>query len=86
MADASVVLDHSNSQIPEKKEELIEKFRKQAQEYRQELYDNLKPLEKLQIARHSNRPNFTDYLELITHDFVERTSNPRVIKTKDLAP
>lgn len=49
----------------------IEKLKKQAQEYKQEVYDNLKPLDKLQIARHPNRPNFFDYAELITDNFIE---------------
>jgi acetyl-CoA carboxylase carboxyl transferase subunit alpha len=49
----------------------IETFEKQAQEYKKELYDNLKPAQKLQIARHSDRPNFTDYVNTITDDFIE---------------
>src|SRR5574344_877520 len=49
----------------------IETFEKQAQDYKKELYANLKPAQKLQIARHPNRPNFLDYVNLITEDFVE---------------
>lgn len=49
----------------------IENFENQANEYRKELYSNLKPSQKLLIARHSNRPNFLDYINLITTDFVE---------------
>jgi len=49
----------------------IEKFKLQAQEFKQELYNNLKPLDKLQIARHPNRPNFFDYVKLITDEFIE---------------
>lgn len=49
----------------------IETFEQQAEEYKKELYANLKPAQRLQIARHSDRPNFTDYVNLITEDFVE---------------
>ena len=49
----------------------INKFKQQAQEYKQELYNNLQPLDKLQIARHPNRPNFFDYAQFITEDFIE---------------
>lgn len=49
----------------------IETFEKQAVDYKKELYANLKPAQKLQIARHSNRPNFLDYVSLLTDDFIE---------------
>ncbi|MBO5947287.1 acetyl-CoA carboxylase carboxyltransferase subunit alpha [bacterium] len=49
----------------------IEKFKKQAQEFKEELYENLKPVEKLQIARHPERPNFFDYANLLFDDFIE---------------
>ncbi len=49
----------------------IEKFENQAHDYQVELYSNLTPAQKLQIARHPNRPNFTDYVKLITTDFIE---------------
>ena len=49
----------------------IELFEKQAQEYKKELYANLTPAQRIQIARHSDRPNFLDYIKLITSDFIE---------------
>ncbi len=49
----------------------IETFETQAHEYKKELYENLAPIQKLQIARHPNRPNFLDYIQLMTTDFVE---------------
>ena len=49
----------------------IETFENQAKEYRKELYANLKPAQKLLIARHLNRPNFVDYIKLMTTDFIE---------------
>ena len=49
----------------------IETFEKQAEDYRKELYSTLSPSQKLLIARHSERPNFLDYVNLIFEDFVE---------------
>ncbi len=49
----------------------IETFEQQAIDYKKELYANLKPEQKLLIARHPNRPNFLDYVDLITEDFIE---------------
>ena len=49
----------------------IETFEQQAQDYRKDLYSNLKPSQKLQIARHPERPNFLDYVNHICEDFVE---------------
>ena len=49
----------------------IETFEQQADDYRKELYSNLTPSQKMQIARHPERPNFLDYVRLICEDFVE---------------
>lgn len=49
----------------------IETFEKQATDYKKELYANLKPAQKLLIARHPNRPSFLDYTKLIAEDFIE---------------
>lgn len=49
----------------------IETFEQQANDYKKELYTNLKPSQKLQIARHQERPNFLDYVNLICDDFEE---------------
>ena len=49
----------------------IETFEQQAEDYRKELYSNLKPSQKLQIARHPERPNFMDYVNHICEDFIE---------------
>lgn len=49
----------------------IEKFENQARDYKIELYSHLNPAQKLQIARHPNRPNFTDYIHMISTDFIE---------------
>lgn len=49
----------------------IETFEQQAEDYKKDLYENLKPAQKLQIARHPERPNFLDYVSNICTDFVE---------------
>jgi acetyl-CoA carboxylase carboxyl transferase subunit alpha len=49
----------------------IETFEKQAEDYKKELYSKLKPSQKLQIARHAERPKFLDYVELMCEDFIE---------------
>ncbi len=49
----------------------IETLTQQALEFKQELYANLKPSQKLQIARHPMRPNFLDYTKLLCDDFIE---------------
>ena len=49
----------------------IENFEKQAQDYKKELYSKLKPSQKLQIARHPERPKFLDYVNFICDEFIE---------------
>ena len=49
----------------------IETFEQQAEDKKKDLYANLKPSQKLQIARHPERPNFLDYVHLICEDFIE---------------
>ena len=49
----------------------IETFEQQAEDYKKDLYENLKPAQKLQIARHPERPNFLDYVNHICTDFLE---------------
>ena len=43
----------------------------QAVEFKKQLYSSLTPSQKLQIARHSKRPTFLDYVSLITTDWLE---------------
>ena len=52
-------------------DEQILSFEKQAQDYKKELYSKLKPSQKIQIARHQERPKFLDYVDLICQDFIE---------------
>ena len=49
----------------------IKILKKQTEEYKKELYSSLEPFQKLQIARHVDRPTFLDYVNLMAEDFVE---------------
>lgn len=49
----------------------IETFEQQAQDYKKELYSKLKPSQKIQIARHQERPKFLDYVNLMCDNFIE---------------
>lgn len=49
----------------------IDTFEVQAEDYKKDLYANLKPSQKMQIARHPERPNFLNYVGLMCEDFVE---------------
>lgn len=49
----------------------IDSFIEMAETHKKELYENLSPAQKLQIARHPERPNFLDYVNGICEDFIE---------------
>ena len=49
----------------------IESFMEMAEAHKKELYESLTPAQKLQIARHPERPNFLDYINGIFTDFIE---------------
>ena len=49
----------------------IELLEEQTEMYKKELYEKLEPYQKLQIARHPQRPNFMDYVQYMCEDFIE---------------
>ena len=49
----------------------IQEFKETAEKLEKELYSNLTPLQKIQIARHPERPNFRDFADRISSDFIE---------------
>lgn len=49
----------------------ISVLRKQADSFKNELYLNLKPSQRIQISRHPKRPTFKNYIDLITENFIE---------------
>lgn len=49
----------------------IEALEKRKKEINQEVYSNLTPWQKVQIARNKNRPNYSDYISGMIEGFVE---------------
>lgn len=49
----------------------IEGLRKKLEQMREEIYSNLTPWQKVQLARHPERPRTLDYIERISVGFVE---------------
>lgn len=49
----------------------IKILEQEAEDFRKELFLNLDPTQKMQIARHPERPNFMDYVNSICTDFIE---------------
>ena len=49
----------------------VAKLEKKATLLKKEIYGNLEPWQKVQIARHTDRPNFYDYVPLLFEDFIE---------------
>ena len=52
-------------------EEQILALELKANSLRTEIYKNLTPLQRMQIARHPKRPTFLDYVGMICTDFIE---------------
>ena len=52
-------------------EEEINELRKQLEELKESVYDHITPWQKVQLARHPNRPYTLDYIERIFTDFTE---------------
>lgn len=63
-------LEASDQDTPELHER-IRGLRKQLTETTKAIYNNLDPWETVQVARHTERPKFTDYIELVFDEFVE---------------
>lgn len=49
----------------------ISKLLRRLVHLRKDIYGNLEPWQKVQIARHSERPNFYDYIPLLFDEFIE---------------
>ena len=61
----------------------IQQFEKAAEDFADELYANLTPSQKIQIARHPERPNFTDFVERISENFIESSAAATAIAIPD---
>ncbi|WP_335872237.1 acetyl-CoA carboxylase carboxyl transferase subunit alpha [Bacillus sp. 2205SS5-2] len=49
----------------------IEKLEERLQKLESEVYSNMKPWERVQVARHPNRPTTLDYIKFLFSDFFE---------------
>lgn len=49
----------------------IEKLETRLQQLEQNIYDNMEPWDRVQVARHPERPTTLDYIEHIFDDFIE---------------
>ena len=49
----------------------IEKLEIRLQKLEKDIYENMKPWDRVQIARHPNRPTTLDYISLLFTDFIE---------------
>ena len=49
----------------------IEKLETRLQQLEQSIYDNMEPWDRVQVARHPERPTTLDYIEHIFDDFIE---------------
>ena len=49
----------------------IDRLGQKLDKLKREIFENLTPWQRVQIARHPQRPYTLDYIELITHDFIE---------------
>ncbi|HJV31799.1 MAG TPA: acetyl-CoA carboxylase carboxyl transferase subunit alpha [Bacillales bacterium] len=49
----------------------IEKLEERLEKLEKDVYDHMKPWDRVQIARHPNRPTTLDYISLLFEDFIE---------------
>lgn len=65
-------LERQYNDVPtESLEDEIRKLRVEVVRRKREVFENLDPAEVVKVARHQNRPQTLDYLELIFDEFVE---------------
>ena len=70
LQDQIETLEANENKTPEMRER-IRGLRKQLAETTKTIFNNLDPWETVQVARHKERPKFTDYIELVFDEFVE---------------
>lgn len=59
----------SNGQVSNTEE--VRRIRRELLNLKRKIYGNLTPWQTVEVARHLNRPQTMDYVDLIFHDFVE---------------
>ena len=70
LAEQVEELESNDSKTPEMRDR-IRGLRKQLTETTKTIYSNLDPWETVRVARHPDRPMFTDYVNLVFDEFVE---------------
>lgn len=70
LEDRLAKLDGKSEQTPEVRNE-IRRLRRERVELIKQIYNNLKPWEQVEVARHPERPMTADYLELVFDEFME---------------
>ena len=65
------LLEKQSSKPTDKRATRIEELEKKIEETKENLYANLNPWQRVQIARHTNRPFMLDYVERCFEDFLE---------------
>jgi acetyl-CoA carboxylase carboxyl transferase subunit alpha len=68
-------------QTPERRQ-AIQQLEARAQELRADIYSHLKPWQRVQVARHPNRPSTLDYAELLFTGFTELHGDRRFADDK----
>lgn len=63
-------LEQTSRPSPEVREE-IRRLRRELTELTRQIYENLEPWQTVRVARHTDRPMTTDYLDLTFDEFVE---------------
>jgi acetyl-CoA carboxylase carboxyl transferase subunit alpha len=54
-----------------RKEQEVARLQEKLEQMRREIYSQLTPWQKVQVARHPQRPYFSDYVALLFRDFIE---------------
>ena len=66
------ISDVQNSSVPEEeKQTTIKNLKEELKKVTEEIYSNLTPWQKVQLARHKDRPHSLDYIDYMIKDFIE---------------
>lgn len=71
IAQMAELLARMEADDPTNKAEEIRRMRRELTNLLRKRYSNLTPWETVQVSRHKNRPQTTDYIQLIFDEFVE---------------
>ena len=60
----------------------IDKLEARLEELEKNVYENMSPWDRVQVARHSNRPTTLDYINLLFTDFFELHGDDYMVMIK----